>query len=104
MKNACEVPMKIMECCCEAIELLENYEKHGTKIAISDAGVGAAFCRAALTGASLNVFINTKLMNDIERKESLNQKAQEMLDEYVGRADRLYQRVEDDLKGERKNG
>ena len=47
LKDACSVPMEIMEKCCEAI---------------SDAGVGAAFCKAALKGASLNVYINTKSM------------------------------------------
>ena len=32
--------------------------------AVSDAGCAAALCKAALQAASLNVFINTKLMTD----------------------------------------
>ena len=62
LKDACSVPMEIMEKCCEAIDLIEIFAQKGSVIAISDAGVGAAFCKAALEGASLNVYINTKSM------------------------------------------
>ena len=64
LKDACSVPMEIMEKCCEAIELIVEFGAKGSKLAISDAGVGAAFCKAALQGASLNVYINTKSMAD----------------------------------------
>ena len=64
LKEACSVPMEIMEKCCEAIDVIEIFAKKGSVIAISDAGVGAAFLKAALEGASLNVFINTKSMTD----------------------------------------
>ena len=57
LKDACSVPMEIMEKCCEAIELIVEFGAKGYKLAISDAGVGAAFCKAALQGASLNVYI-----------------------------------------------
>ena len=45
LKDACSVPMEIMEKCCEAIELIVEFGAKGSKLAISDAGVGAAFCR-----------------------------------------------------------
>ena len=61
LKDACSVPMEIMEKCCEAIELIVEFGAKGSKLAISDAGVGAAFCKAALKGASLNVYINTEI-------------------------------------------
>ena len=51
----------------------------GSKLAISDAGVAATFCKAALKGASLNVYINTKSMADREYAEELNAKADAML-------------------------
>ena len=44
----------------EAIDIIEEFAAKGSVIALSDAGVGAAFCKAALLGASLNVFINVK--------------------------------------------
>jgi len=45
LKEACSVPMEIMEKCCEAIELIVEFGAKGSKLAISDAGVGAAFLR-----------------------------------------------------------
>lgn len=80
LKDACSVPMEIMEKCCEAIDLLVEFAAKGSTLAISDAGVGAAFCKAALEGASLNVYINTKSMADREYAESLNKKCDEMLE------------------------
>ena len=71
LKDACSVPMEIMEKCCEAIDLIVEFAAKGSKLAISDAGVGAAFCKAALQGASLNVYINTKSMADREYAEEL---------------------------------
>ena len=66
LKDACSVPMEIMEKCCEAIDVIKEFAAKGSALAISDAGVGAAFCKAALQGASLNVYINTKSMANKE--------------------------------------
>ena len=65
----------------------------GSKLAISDAGVGAAFCKAALQGASLNVYINTKSMADREYAEELNKKADAMLEKYTKIADETFESV-----------
>ena len=53
----------------------------GSRIALSDVGVGVLFAQAALNGASLNVFINTKLMKDRKRAEELNEKADMLIRE-----------------------
>ena len=86
LKDACSVPMEIMERCCEAIDLIEVFAEKGSTLAISDAGVGATFCKAALEGASLNVFINTKSMKNREYADELNKKADEMLSVYTKKA------------------
>lgn len=93
LKEACRVPMEIMECCCEAIELHKEFAEKGSAIAISDVGVGVTCCRAALQGASLNVFINTKSMADRAYAEAVNAKAEAMLAEYVALADEIYAQV-----------
>lgn len=93
LKDACLVPMEIMRKCCEAIELIEEFADKGSVIALSDAGVGAAFCKAALLGASLNVFINTKSMEDREYAESLNKEADDMIAEYSVKADKVFESV-----------
>ena len=98
LKDACSVPMEIMEKCCEAIELIVEFGAKGSNLAISDAGVGAAFCKAALKGASLNVYINTKSMADREYAEELNRKADAMLEKYTKIADDTFNSVLGRLK------
>lgn len=90
LKDACSVPVQIMEKCCEAIELHKEFAQKGTAIAISDVGVGVACCRAALLGASLNVFINTKSMTDSAYAKEMNEKAEAMIDQYVKMADDIF--------------
>lgn len=98
LKDACSVPMEIMEKCCEAIDLIVEFAAKGSALAISDAGVGAAFCKAALEGASLNVYINTKSMKNHEYAEELNKKCDEMLAVYTVKADEIFQSVLGRLK------
>lgn len=98
LKDACSVPMEIMEKCCEAIEVIVEFAAKGSTLAISDAGVGAAFCKAALKGASLNVYINTKSMKDREYAEELNKKADAMLEKYTKIADETFDSVLSRLK------
>ena len=93
LREACSVPLEIMRRTCEAIELMEEYAAKGSAIAISDAGVGAACCRAALEGASLNVFINTKAMKDRDYADRISREAEEMLAEYVSRAEAVFAAV-----------
>ena len=93
LKEACTVPMEIMEKCGEAIDIIEDFAKKGSVIAISDAGVGAAFLKAALEGASLNVFINTKSMMNREYADALNQRADELLAKYTKKAEGIFESV-----------
>lgn len=93
LHEACSVPMEIMVKCCEAIELQKEFAAKGSSLAISDAGVGVAFCKAALQGASLNVFINTKSMKERDYADNLNKQALDMLAKYVPMADEIYESV-----------
>lgn len=93
LKAACEVPLSIMEKCCQGIDLCGEFADKGSSMAISDAGAGAVFCRAALAGASLNVYINTKAMKDREYADRANTKADEMLRDYTEKADRILEQV-----------
>ena len=90
--GACEVPLEIMRTCAEAINLIETFAEKG-RLAISDAGVGAAFCKAALQGASLNVYINTKSMADKEVAASYNKEADELRETYEKKADEIFNLV-----------
>ncbi len=98
LKLACSVPMKIMETAVAAIALQEELVEKGTKIALSDVGVGVLFCKSALMGASLNVFINTKLMKDRTYAEEINTAAEKMLEAAGKRADAVYEKVRKSLR------
>ena len=93
LREACSVPMEIMEKCCETIELLQEFAEKGSAMVISDAGVGAELCKAALRGASLNVYVNTKSMKDREYALALNAKANAMMIKYSAMADVIFMSV-----------
>ena len=89
-KDACQVPMEIMECCAQAIDIIAEFAAKGSALAVSDAGCGATICKSAMFAASLNIFINTKGMADREYAENLNQKALNMLHESGNKADEIF--------------
>ena len=93
LRKACSVPLEIMRCLCAAIDLHKEFAEKGTAIAISDVGVGVILCRAALQGASLNVFINTKSMVDRPYAEEINKETNAMLDKYITIAEDIYEDV-----------
>lgn len=98
LKLACSVPFEIMEKTLEAIALHEELAVKGTTLAISDVGVGVLFCKSALMGGALNVFINTKLMKDREYADKINKKVDEMLENGIELADSIYKDVVDSIR------
>ena len=92
---ASEAPLSMMELIVEAIKLIDRISVIGSRLAISDAGVGVQMCKAALNGASLNVYINTKLMKNIDVAEDMNTKADELVITGNELADKVYDRVMD---------
>ena len=87
--RAAQPPLDIMEVCAEAVALHAELGEKGSALAISDVGVGAALSRAALQGASLNVFTNTRLLRDRQRAATLDARAQALLGEALPEADRV---------------
>ena len=96
-RDACVVPLAIMEKSCEAIDIIEEFAAKGSALAVSDAGCGAIICKSALYAASLNIFINTKGMKDREYAASLNEKAQKMLDGHGKKAEEIFAAVKEKL-------
>lgn len=89
------VPLEIAEYCLKAIDLHEEFARKGTRIAISDVGVGAAFCKAALQGAKLNVLINTRIMKNKDLKEKIECRLKEIENEGISKADNIIRYVEE---------
>lgn len=96
--DATYVPLEIMEKAVEMLGVLDVLAVKGSRMAISDVGVGVQFVRTALLGAVMNVYINTKSMKDREKAEELNQEAEELVRTGTALADRIYGVVLDGLK------
>lgn len=91
--DASLVPVEIMKQASAALALLEELEEKGSVMAVSDVGVAVQFLRTALTGAIMNVYINTKSMKDRELADRLNREAGDMLNQGVEKADAIYGRI-----------
>ena len=91
--EASVVPMSIMETVLAAAKELEILVAKGSKLAVSDVGVGILFAQAAIEGASLNVYINTKSMKDRDRAAALDAKADAIIAEGAALKERIYSGV-----------
>lgn len=98
LRLACSVPMDLMRTLGRAIELHEILGQKGSRLALSDVGVGVLCCKTALEGASLNVWINTKSMTDRAYAETIEAEAEELLQKYSPMADRIYADVLQELR------
>ena len=97
LRIATATPVDIMRACARSIDIIAEFGEKGSALAISDAGVGAAFARAAIVGASFNVYINTKAMTDREYADKVNAETDALLEKYVAKAgeivDLVYKKV-----------
>ena len=98
LTRAALVPIKIMQKCLEGITLAYSYAVDGSTMAISDAGCAAVLCKAALQAASLNVFVNTKLMTNREFATALEHTAEQLLDAGTSYADEAFHYVNEKLR------
>ncbi len=98
LRNAASVPADIVRKTAKSLDVIEGFAEKGSRLAISDAGCAATLSRAAMEAASLNVFINTKMMTDREYADGLNEEIIDILNEYSGKADLIYKKVSDGLR------
>lgn len=93
LKSAVQPPIAIMEACAQALPIIALCAEKGSIVAVSDAGVAASLCRAALESASLNVFINTQGMLDQAYAASLNARANTLLQQHSAEAEAISRAV-----------
>ena len=90
LKDAAQVPFRILELACEAIDLQQEFADKGSVIMISDAATGVALLEGAIKGAAVNVKINTKSMKDRDYACDLEKKVDALLKEYIVKAENIY--------------
>ena len=92
------VPKAVMEQAVEAIKIMDILARKGSRLAVSDVGVGVSFLRSALLGAKMNVSINTKFMKQRETAQQLDQEAYMLAETGRKLSDEIYANVEAALK------
>lgn len=95
--GACEVPLEIMARCAEVIDECDLMARSGSRMAVSDAGVAVAFAKAALLGASLNVYINVNTLTDEKQACAYRTQADDLIASSGALADEVYARVLRDI-------
>lgn len=91
--DACVVPKQIMECCMEALKLIDVYEAKGSVMAVSDAAAAALLAKAALSAAALNLRINAKSLKDRVVTEDILSRMNACIAEGDALADVIYARA-----------
>lgn len=69
LDRASLVPLTLLTLCAENAESFLELAKEGSKLLLSDVGIAASLMLSAISGSALNVRINTKLMQNEERKK-----------------------------------
>lgn len=95
--EAALAPLEIVKKSKDAAALINELVVKGSRLAISDVGVAASACEACAKGASMNVYINTKLMKDREVASKLNEQTLGLVDEVVKICGAAYSEVKGGL-------
>ncbi|MHB1485257.1 MAG: cyclodeaminase/cyclohydrolase family protein [Saccharofermentanales bacterium] len=100
LRAACSVPMDILRDVANVLDIVELLAVKGSKIAISDIGVAASACRCSMESAIMNVYINTKLMQDRDYAAKINAEAKFILTDGIERCNKVYQKITNELMGD----
>ncbi|MEF9971767.1 MAG: cyclodeaminase/cyclohydrolase family protein [Oscillospiraceae bacterium] len=90
LRLACTAPLNIMKSAVQAIEMHAELAIKGSRLMLSDVGVGVLCCKTALMGASLSVFINLGSMTDKAYSKALRDETEALLNKYCPLADKIY--------------
>lgn len=87
--KACEAPMEMIRLTTASITILEQMKPFASKLLISDIGCGAVLATAALKSASMNIFVNTRLLKMDAVAQSYAGMTQMYLSQYLPKAKAL---------------
>ncbi len=97
-KFAIQVPFKIMEKAYESMEVMKAMVEIGNPNSVTDAGVGAACARTAVTGAFLNVKVNTQGFEEKDFVDDIIKKGSELERKAIAQEKEILEIVEDKIK------
>lgn len=94
---AAVVPMELAGKLYDLVPVMEELEEKGNKMALSDVAVAAVACKAAMEGAVMNVYINTKSLTNPLISGGLNKKAMKLVEDGGKRCQDIYDRIRKNL-------
>lgn len=97
LAGACEVPLQIMQAICEAIGIVDEVARIGSRMALSDAGAAAVLLESSLKAASLNVLINARSMADEQKSRAYLAQSESLVQKGSSVARETYDYVRDTL-------
>ena len=97
--SAAMAPLGMVGECCRAVVLLEEMGEKCSRMLVSDVACGALLVRAAIEAASVNVYVNTASLSDRAQAERIDSTCEELVEEYVARAERLARNIVSGIRG-----
>ena len=98
LRIAADPPLEMLRALSGLPALLEELYEKGSRLALSDVGCAATFGASALSGALLNLLVNTRLMRERAYAAALESEALSLERESRERLLALYARVEEGLR------
>lgn len=96
--TAAVAPLEIVRDIYSLVPVIEDLAVMGSRLAISDVAVAATACIAALEGAVMNIYINTRSLRDRNAAESMNKEAEHMVEDGKSRLAKVYEDIMSGLK------
>lgn len=97
-KDALAGPMEMVRLVCKSIDLIEEMAGKCSRLIVSDAGCAAMLSRAALEAAAMNVFINTKTLQDRAYAEELEAEVDALLASYIPKVEAVSASVMNEVR------
>lgn len=97
LTGAMQPPLEVLHLCEELLPIVEELSHKGSSFALSDVACAASALRDAACAASMNIFINTKLLSDRSYAHTTNQSALSIVDNIYHTCDRLTSTVQTQL-------
>ncbi len=76
---ALQPPLQVMGQVAAVVDLLEELNRKGSRMLLSDVGCGAALAAAAMQAAAINVFVNTQALADRDCARAIDQECDRLL-------------------------
>lgn len=97
-RYAIQIPLEVMKTAFDAFELVDAMVKKGNVNSISDAGVGGLCLKTAIYGAYLNVKINCAGFDDENYVRTVNEEAENILEEAIKKEKAIVKAVEKSIQ------